>query len=386
MTTVADAVFQTGLHIVIFGERGVGKTSLANIIAPLLQVMEETLMKEPPPRLIAKVNVHQGDSFSNVWNRLFGEISIVENRPVIGINAQGDSRQVTLKTAFRLSSEPSIDDVRRTASALKRSVFIFDEFDRGSAALRVGFTDLIKALSDYAVDCTIVVVGVSDTIDHLIRDHASIVRAVVQVQLPRMNERELEEILEKGSKVLGVKFASGASKLIVRMSQGLPHYTHLIALHSTRSAVDRRSRVIEIEDVHASFKKAVQQAIQSIQETYLTATHSAHRDALYQKVILACAAASSSAQDALGYFQLAAVVNPLSSILRRSNVSIATFQRHINEFCEKERGTVLEKSGTPRAYKYRFSDPLLPPFIFMKAAAEAHIDIKRIMELTSEGN
>jgi Cdc6-like AAA superfamily ATPase len=246
MTTVADAVFQTGLHIIIFGERGVGKTSLANIIDPLLQVMEENLMKGSlPPRLVVKVNVHQGDSLSNVWNRVFEEISWAENRPVIGIYTQPQSERVTLRSALHLSKEPSIDDVRRTTSALKRSVFIFDEFDRGAVGLRVAFTDLIKALSDYAVDCTIVIVGVSDTVDHLIRDHASILRAVVQVQLPRMNERELEEILEKGSKVLGVKFSSRASKLVVRMSQGLPHYTHLIGLHSTRSAIDRLSRIIE---------------------------------------------------------------------------------------------------------------------------------------------
>jgi Holliday junction resolvasome RuvABC ATP-dependent DNA helicase subunit len=384
MITVADAVSQTGLHIIIFGERGVGKTSLANIIEPMLQVMEENLVKESlPPRLVVKVNVHQGDSFSSAWNRVFEEISMVKDRPVIGINAVPENNRVTLKSALNISNEPSIDVVRRTTSALKRSVFIFDEFDRGGTNLRVAFTDLIKALSDYAVDCTIVIVGVADTVDHLIKDHASILRSVVQVQLPRMNERELEEILEKGCKVLGVKFHPRASKLVVKMSQGLPHYTHLIGLHSTRSAVDRLSRLVEIEDVHKSFRKAVQQAVQNIQQKYLTATHSAHKDALYEKVILACAAASSTAQDALGYFHPADVVAPLCEILGRPNASIATFQKHINEFCKNERGSVLERSGTSRAYKYRFSDPLLPPFIFMKAVAESHIDIAQLTELTS---
>ena len=46
------------------------------------------------------------------------------------------------------------------------------------------------------------IVGVSDTVDHLVRDHASIVRSVVHIQLPRMNERELKEILEKGEEGL----------------------------------------------------------------------------------------------------------------------------------------------------------------------------------------
>jgi hypothetical protein len=75
------------------------------------------------------------------------------------------------------------------------------------------------------------------------------------------------------------------------------------------------------------------------------------------------------AKDALGYFHPADVVDPLSSILERANVTIATFQKHINEFCEKERGPILERAGVPRAYKYRFLDPLLPPYIFMKSVS-----------------
>src|SRR5690349_10398978 len=39
MTTLADAVSQPGLHVVIYGERGVGKTSLANVVKPLISVL-----------------------------------------------------------------------------------------------------------------------------------------------------------------------------------------------------------------------------------------------------------------------------------------------------------------------------------------------------------
>jgi hypothetical protein len=384
ITTVADAVFQAGLHIIIFGERGVGKTSLANIIKPLLKVMEDDLSrKTSEPRLVVKVNVHDGDSFGKVWNRVFEEVSFVEDQPVIGIAARPESRRITLKEALKVSDDPSIDQVRRVVSGITRSVFIFDEFDRGSAGLRASFTDLIKALSDYAVDCTIVIVGVSDTVDDLIRDHASIVRAVVQVHLPRMNISELTEILTKGSQTLGITFEPDASQLIVRMSQGLPHYTHLIGLHSARSSVNRLSRVVTVKDVHDSLTKAVEQASQSTREKYLTATHSAHRGALYDEVILACAAVSSSVKDALGYFYASDLVAPMSFILNRTSVPIAAFQRHIHEFCENGRGHILERTGQKRSYKYRFRDPLMPPYIFMKAAAEGQIDIVRLTKITS---
>lgn len=384
MTTVADAASQTGLHIVIFGERGVGKTSLANVIEPLLYVMEESIAGKPPePRLVVKVNAHQGDGFGDLWVRAFDEVYWSEDRPSIGFDATVVQERKTLREALQIPDMPSIDDVRRTLGALRRSVFIFDEFDRGSPQLKQSFTDLIKSLSDYAVDSTIVAVGVSDTVDDLVRDHASIVRAIVQVQLPRMTEKELGEILGKASKAIGVEFEDDAAKLIIKMSQGLPHYTHLIGLHATRAATRTLSRVITVAHVHDSFEKAVQQAVQSIREKYLKAVHSAHRDALYDRVLLACAIASSTAPDVLGYFHPADVVGPLSNILDRSNVTIATFQKHINEFCEQNRASVLERAGQARAYKYRFVDPLLPPYVFMSSVADGDVTADRLATLTS---
>ena len=382
LTTVNDAVAQTGLHIVIFGERGVGKTSLANVISPLLEVMEEDQTKKPAePRLVVKVNTNQDDSFAILWARILDEVFWDENRPVIGFGRETVKERTRLRDVFGISSAPSIDEVRRLLSELKRSVFIFDEFDRGSPEVRRSFTDLIKALSDYGVDSTIVVVGVSDTVDNLVKDHASIVRALVQVQLPRMTERELGDILEKAGKTLGVYFTNEAASLIVRMSQGLPHYTHLIGLHATREAAKRLSRRIQCQDVHNSFSKAVQQAIQSIRDKHAQATHSAHKDALYSPVILGCACASCVAGDPLGYFHLSDVVGPLTEILKREDVPIAAFQRHIHEFCE-ERGPVLERSGSPRTYRYRFRDPLLPPYIFMTAMSTGLVTAAQLNQLT----
>lgn len=383
LMTISDSVAQAGLHIVIFGERGVGKTSLANVIDPLLQVLEQDATgKNPSPRLVVKVNTHDGDLLAGVWRRALDEVYWQEDRPTMGFSIETVKERVSLRTALNVSDAPSIDEIRRTLAVLRRSVFIFDEFDRAVESLGKSFTDLLKVLSDYAVDTTVVIVGVSDTIDNLVRDHASIGRSVVQIQLPRMNEKELSDILDKASKALNVTFSEEARSLVVRMSQGLPHYTHLIGLHSVREAAKRHSKRVEAPDVRASFATAVQHAIQSIRDKYLQSIHSAHKDALYSKVLLACASAASTAKDALGYFHPSDVLRPIRLVLKRPNVEIATFQKHVNEFCEDDRGPVLERSGSPRAYKYRFCDPLLPPFIFMNAVSDDLIDAPGLRTLT----
>jgi hypothetical protein len=70
---------------------------------------------------------------------------------------------------------------------------------------KYGFTDLIKGPSDFACDCNVILVGVSDTVDRLIGDHASISRALVQILVPWMEEKELREILSKAEETLEIK-------------------------------------------------------------------------------------------------------------------------------------------------------------------------------------
>lgn len=382
LTTVADSVLQTGLHVLIYGERGVGKTSLANVLKPVLHIFDKSdSTQQITERLVVKVNANTTDTFSSLFKKAFGEISWVDNEPKIGFAPSVNVVTQNLIETFKLPAFLTIDDVRRVLMQLPGSVFIFDEFDRVAKEETSSFTDLIKVLTDYSVPGTVILVGVSDTVGGLIEDHGSIGRALIQIQLPRMTEKELEDILDKGEKNLSIKFEKIAKKRIVHLSQGLPHYTHLVGLHSVRIACDKLSREISVENVNDGFLKAVNQAEQSVRDQYSTATLSAHKEALYEPVLLACAIVASKTGDSSGYFQASSVTAPLSKILDRS-VEISTFNRHINEFCENKRGPVFERSGQPRGYRFRFRNPLLVPYVYMKSFAKNIISNDLLEELT----
>ncbi len=47
--------------------------------------------------------------------------------------------------------------------------------------------DTIKTLSDWGTEATIILVGVGDSIDQLIEEHESVVRALVRIHMPRMS-------------------------------------------------------------------------------------------------------------------------------------------------------------------------------------------------------
>ncbi len=387
LTAVADAVNQAGLHAVIFGERGVGKTSLANVVRPTIRALD-TFEKDPstvPQRLIVKTVATSSDTFGSIWEKLFRDLSWVDNKPQAGLVPLSKGR-VPLLEALGLTGALTVDDVRRILETLSGSVFIIDEFDRAAKNISKDFTDLIKTLSDLAVDSTIVLVGVSDTIDQLVTDHASIVRAISQVFLRRMTPDELRDILANAEKSLGISFSSDAANLIVHISQGLPHYTHLIGLHATRVTVlNKFSRKVDRADVFVALEKATKQAEQTARDRHSKATHSSHKDALYRHVLLACAIAAARSQDALGFFNPGTVAEPLSVILNRA-VEVATYTNHLSEFCQAQRGPVLQRDGQPRAYRFRFHDPMVVPFVFMDAVAKELVTQDKLAAMLDGGS
>ena len=245
---------------------------------------------------------------------------------------------------------------------------IFDEFDRlTDQPARRTMADTIKALSDHAVPATIVVVGVAETVSELIAEHESIDRSLIQIPMPRMEINELYELLDKGTTKLHMSLESKARERIATLSQGLPPYTHRLALHATRAAIRGKRRVIKEGDVQHAIRDAVENAQQSLRDNYRKAISSPQTGNLFGQVLLACARART---DDVGYFAAADVRQPMSKIMQK-RYEIPSFARHLNSFCQLERGNVLKKEGEKHRYRYRFSNPLMQPFVIMKGIIDS---------------
>ena len=377
---IRDAVVQEGLHVVIYGERGVGKTSLSNVVRPTIWALDEMKRKpsETDSRIVLRTGANSEDTFSTIWHKIFDDINWPKN-----LSDPFDT--LTTRENFSLGDYLSINDVRKVMQRLPGAVFIIDEFDLTNPMVSKQFTELIKTLSDLVLDCTVILVGVSETIDKLVEDHASIKRAITQVRLLRMTQIELGDILRNGQRTLQIEFSEDAVRLIVHVSQGLPHYTHLLGLHAVRSAAKRFSLSrVEAEDVFDALKAAVKQAEQTVTEKHSAAIYSAHQNALHRQVLLACCLAAARSEDSLGYFLASAVMPPLQKMLQGKKVTAATFNRHLAEFCEDKRGGVLERDGQPWGYRYRFCDPLLVPFVFMDGLEKGLISGNGLISMISE--
>lgn len=320
------------------------------------------------------INCDQTADFRSLWRAALREIPIA----VQGPNSIGFMRNPSTQTgtlADYLPQEVSPDEIRYLLSRVGKTIIVFDEVDRiadrKTAAL---MADTIKNLSDHAVNATIILVGVADSVEALIGEHQSIERALVQIPMPRMTNPELEEIIVKGALHVGMTINDKARLKIASMSQGLPHYVHLVCLNAFRNAITRNSLEVSITDVRNAVEKAVSNAQQSTISSYHRAT-SSPRENLYPQVLLACAMATV---DDMGYFSAVDVREPLSAIMGKP-YGINAFSQHLNAFCEPERGPVLQKIGVPRRYRFRFLNPLLQPYVIMHGLKKGLISDKELM-------
>lgn len=63
---LVDAVNETGLHVVLYGERGVGKTSLANVIPFVLQYFDSNAKPPRARRIAVRGTAAKADTFSSL--------------------------------------------------------------------------------------------------------------------------------------------------------------------------------------------------------------------------------------------------------------------------------------------------------------------------------
>jgi Cdc6-like AAA superfamily ATPase len=341
-----DTVFQAGRHAILYGERGVGKTSLANIV-------KEKVFNRSRMVKVIKRSCTKAHDFRLMWVHALDDFTI-----------DGKSSEQFL------GKNPNPYDIFKTLELLPkadRPVFIFDEFDRviDKKSLPL-MADTIKYLADYSSRSTVVIVGVADNVGDLFGGHPSVQRNIQQVRMPRMTREELRMILIKRLPLLGIQMKPRVEELILELSQGLPMYTHLMGQNAVKAAVLRRSMKVEIEDFNRSVERCIEEADETVKEGYLTAVRSSRPTNKYKEALLACALAGTNEK---GYFNAASIATAYSNI-RKREASVPDIARHINAFCEDERGPTLVRSGSPKSYEYRFVDPLVRPYAIIRGLNE----------------
>ncbi len=353
---ILETVLSRSKHVVLFGERGVGKTSLSNIF---WKRFNKTLRSF----VVARVQAGPQDKFSSLWTRALEELNAA------GI-AAGKAEYVNFEFGYETITPSQVRRELQKCGANALPIIIIDEYNEVKDSETKRLTaNLIKEFYDFSITTTVIIVGVAENISELIEDHASIGRAIVQIPLNRMSSSELKEIIQKRISRTVMEFTADAVWTIVSLSRGLPYFTQTLSKHAALHAITDRRTKITNDDVEASMAKFIEDAEKGFQESYRIATRS-NQENFFEQSLLACALAKT---DDEGFFTANDVVEPYSAILKEKK-RIAHFDKHLRRFSSDEGGNILKKRGGDRQQTFRFSDPMMQPYVIIRGIQSKMID------------
>lgn len=218
---------RVGSSVVLYGKRGVGKTSVVKVAA---RSFEGGIFYH---------SASNGDSFQSIAFAMLQHFNGAAQRE---LTPQGAAQHLPALAAL----------------------IIIDDFERiESHAARFAFSELIKKLSDSGVPATMTIVGISDSIEDLIEGHESVGRHIVALPIPNLSSGEVEGIIRRGAEALGIEFEEGAVDQIARLSDSTPCYAHLLCEGAVVSLIrsmregTKSEPVVSVREVRAAVEYAI---------------------------------------------------------------------------------------------------------------------------------
>ncbi len=364
--SITDALTMPGRHAVMFGERGVGKTSLANLIP---------FFTSWPDASTFRFSCSQNDTFETIFD---GVLSMLGKESFI--SKKSSTREAGLNVApIKLNNKTTNEehpterfciDTNSIFSLIKDNnvLIILDEFDRiKDPVVCDSIAELIKKLSDYGSKSKLLIVGVATTIDELIGAHPSAVRCLKQVPIRRMSNEEVQEIFAGGFDALSITLPNSLRLKLASISDGFPHYAHLLGLNLVFSTLERlvsdpggHPLAVITDDYLPAIRKSVDESIRSLEESYRrgTETLSGKKTDLYKWILEAIAV---QAEVEVENGTILQYVSKISGYPMKSQA----ISPHLGKLVNLEKRGVLDR---PRTGIYKFRDPMLRAFIRMKIA------------------
>jgi hypothetical protein len=353
LSELFDTIYEPGQHAFVFGERGVGKTSIVAVLAEMLAAADI---------VIARVICDHTDDYTSLWHKAIDE-SVRQQLRHLGLTGAVSEALMTLDR-FTALERVTVGDVTTAARAVVAAaplVVVIDEYDRitGTDA-RALVAETLKALSDLVLPVTVVLVAVADDVRDVVSAHPSVERLLAQIHVVRMSHDDITAAVRAGFEQTDLLIHRDAAAAITGLSGRVPSYAHLLARHAGRVAVhDDRAEVV-VRDVLRAAGEIIDRSPESLVATYDAATASANGTAGAATALLACALSST---DPGGWFTAAAVRGAFKRY--ELDGAVRLVDDHLDEFTSPRRGRVLVAPSTANEL-FRFANPLLPPYVLIR--------------------
>ncbi|MEN3164418.1 AAA family ATPase [Tistrella mobilis] len=289
------ALHSPGRHLFIFGDRGVGKTSLA-VTAGQISVNED--------KNFIYIPCSNGTTFFDaIWavGRAVSDISPVKKSGgfAVGINLPqvGGVNFGVNHGGKTLDKPTSFNDclsmIGFVRSRLTGQIIIcFDEMDRIlSSGEKNNFAELLKNISSVVDDVRFIYCGIGADVDELIGAHLSVGRMFEPIHVEKLSYDSLWKIIDNAASDLSVTIPQGILIRIGVISDGFPHYVHLMGECLFYKMFDDPAYVSTCSAEHfkAALRDSLVKAEPSLRRIYQKATEKSKNSLDYEIALWALA-------------------------------------------------------------------------------------------------
>lgn len=368
-----DTLKEQGAQVLVYGDSAIGKTSF---------VLTELRHKKIDHVRIQCTSKMTWDQISHELLRQLKEgierreVTAKAISPELSVNVfvakaklGGEaSRQMEKDIGGHLGSVQHITDV-----LCKNEIsLVIDDFEKAKVShTKVSVANLAKNLSDRAgggKSGRVIVVGISDSAAELIDADLSIESRLRALHIPRMNDEEIEQILNIGFAKLGIIGDRTVTKPLADFLGGFPKYAHGIGLEISRAVFAERKKKV----THGSAGRGIHCFLQRYRENVRVRQDRATIVRCKPKQEYLLVVKGLSLIGAGGPFTLDDAKSAIEQYMRvgsrRTDKHVEAFEmekdklrRILNRLSKQERGAMFTRSKITG--KYRYSDPLSPIFM-----------------------
>jgi hypothetical protein len=236
-----SAIQLPGKQVVIYGPSGAGKTTLLKNTMEELGVSyistsckNNMSLEQLNCELLRKLDVKIMESEESVSG---GEIGGEISGGFMGIGAKVSSKSNDqVKAVYKKidTTEISINTIIDELGQ-RKLCWVIEDFHKIKENQKVDFSQTMKMFMDAADDYSdikIIAIGAVNTAREVVNYDIELNNRVAEIPVPLLLDKELEEIISKGSTLLNVYFKPKTTEKIVTYSNGLPSVTHQLCYAS----------------------------------------------------------------------------------------------------------------------------------------------------------
>jgi hypothetical protein len=361
LTALIRATEDGRLHTVLYGERGIGKTSILHVFAQAARNARY---------LVSYVSCGAGSDFDEMFRAVADDIPLLyhANYGPTSAEAERGATFASLLPEGEISVRQASDLCAKITGT--RVLIILDEFDRvESRALRRSVAEFLKNLSDRSVRVQLIIAGVAANLTELVEHVPSIQRNVFALEAAPLSEAETRLLVKTGEGASGLRFEEAASAFIVAVSNGLPYLASLNSHLAGLNALDEGRTVVTRDDVASGTALALAELLgriskRSQSQISLCVQQGAHR---------LLGPLAGAAQLTGGVFDQH-VIKSLWPDSERAAKARSLVDRLATQ------NVLLQVQEDDSGRRYRFVESSVPPYLWLLAARDNFIEAEESLE------